>query len=324
MPALLEIKNLCIDFGSKKALTRNASDVTFSVQAGEIVSLVGESGSGKSITALSVLGLGSRQARIGGGEILFEGRDLLKMSEEELDRVRGAEIAMIFQDIMDCLNPVFSIGRQMCEGMRKHLGLDKAAAQARAVELLTRTGIREPEAVMKKYPHMLSGGMRQRVMIAMALSCKPKLLIADEPTTALDVTIQLQILELLAELRRETGMAILLITHDIGLVAEMADRVVVMYAGQCVEQAGTEELLTHPAHAYTRALMQAVPGLHDPREKRLYNIPGAVPERYDQLEGCRFAPRCPLAGECACKDGLWKTICEGHSSRCAEGRRFHA
>ena len=322
MPALLEIRDLEISFRQGKRLVPAVSGASFDVQAGEIVSLVGESGSGKSITALSILGLLAWQGKITGGEILFEGKNLLAMSEAELDRVRGEKIAMIFQDIMYSLNPVFTIGNQMMEGMRKQLGYSKEQAWREAVRLLSRTGIRDAEQVMKKYPHMLSGGMRQRVMIAMALSCKPKLLIADEPTTALDVTIQFQIMELLRSLREETGMSILLITHDIGVVAEMADRVVVMYAGQCVEEADTETLLSHPAHAYTKALMQAVPGLHDSREKRLYSIPGYVPQVYGDMEGCRFSPRCPHGEECPWKNNAeMAEVAPGHQSRCqwAEG-----
>ncbi len=322
MSALLEIRDLEICFRQGKRLVPAVSGASFSVQPGEIVSLVGESGSGKSITALSILGLLARQGKITGGEILFEGKNLLAMRETELDRVRGTQIAMIFQDIMYSLNPVFTIGNQMMEGMRRHLGCTKEQAWQEGMRLLQRTGIREAEQVMKKYPHMLSGGMRQRVMIAMALSCKPKLLIADEPTTALDVTIQFQIMELLRSLREETGMGILLITHDIGVVAEMADRVVVMYAGQCVEEADAETLLSHPAHAYTRALMQAVPGLHDDRSRLLYAIPGHVPQVYGDMAGCRFSERCPLGDTCPGRNRAeMAEIAPGHLSRCqwAEG-----
>lgn len=314
---LLEIRHLQIDFAQGNSLTKAASDVSFSVGSGEILCVVGESGSGKSITALSILGLLNRQGRVSGGEILFEGRDLLKMNEEELDRIRGTGIAMIFQDIMYSLNPVFTIGLQMTEGMRKHRGITRKEAWAEGVRLLERTGIRNAEQVMKKYPHMLSGGMRQRVMIAMALSCRPKLLIADEPTTALDVTIQYQIMELLRSLRDETGMSILLITHDLGVVAEMADRVIVMYAGQCVEEAPLAELLQHPAHAYTRSLMRAVPGLHDDRQRKLYSIPGFVPQEYGNMQGCRFAARCPQGADCPIRNlEEWREITPGHMSRC--------
>ena len=313
--ALLEVKDLEISFSAGKRQTRVTDGVSFTVQPGEIVCLVGESGCGKSVTALSILGLLARQGRITGGDICFLGRSLPGLSEKRLDEIRGREIAMIFQDIMYSLNPVFTIGSQMIEGMRKHLGVSREEAAKRSVSLLEKTGIQDASGAMHKYPHQLSGGQRQRVMIAMALACKPKLLIADEPTTALDVTIQLQIMELLRRLRDEEGMAILLITHDIGVVAEMADRVVVMYAGQCVEEADAETLLTHPRHPYTRALLQAVPGLHDSRERRLYAIPGAVPERYDDLPGCRFAPRCAQAERCA-QCPAYEEAVPGHRVRC--------
>ena len=313
--ALLEVKDLEISFFAGKRQTRATDGVSFTVTPGEIVCLVGESGCGKSVTALSVLGLLARQGRVTGGDIRFGGRSLLGLTEKQLDEVRGRDIAMIFQDIMYSLNPVFTIGSQMVEGMRRHLGLSREDATKRAVSLLEKTGIQDAPGAMRKYPHQLSGGQRQRVMIAMALSCRPKLLIADEPTTALDVTIQLQIMELLRRLRDEEGMAILLITHDIGVVAEMADRVVVMYAGQCVEEANVETLLSQPKHPYTRALLQAVPGLHDSRERRLYAIPGTVPERYDDLPGCRFAPRCTLAGQCG-QCPAYAESAPGHSVRC--------
>lgn len=316
---ILEVKDLDIAFDSGKARVPKTDKVSFSVAPGEIVCLVGESGCGKSITALSILGLLSRQGHVTGGSIRFGGQELLTMTEKQLDRIRGRDAAMIFQDIMYSLNPVFTIGNQLTEGLRRHEHLPKAEAQARAVALLERTGIPDAEAVMRKYPHQLSGGMRQRAMIAMALCCRPKLLIADEPTTALDVTIQLQIMQLLQSLRDETGLAILLITHDIGVVAEMADRVVVMYAGQCVEQADTRTLLTAPAHPYTRALMQAVPGIHDDRSRRLYAIPGAVPEDYSGMEGCRFAPRCPYAADCG-KQPLYTPLTEDHLVRCEKAR----
>ena len=321
---LLEVSNLEISFFSGRRQTRATDGVSFSVRPGEIVCLVGESGCGKSVTALSVLGLLARQGRITGGDIRFEGRSLPGLAEKQLDEVRGRDIAMIFQDIMYSLNPVFTIGNQMIEGMRRHLGFDREEAAARAVRLLEKTGIQDAAGAMRKYPHQLSGGQRQRVMIAMALSCRPKLLIADEPTTALDVTIQLQIMELLKRLRDEEGMAILLITHDIGVVAEMADRVVVMYAGQCVEEADAQTLLTQPAHPYTRALLQAVPGLHDSRDKRLYAIPGTVPERYDNLPGCRFAPRCPQSGSCQ-QCPAYEETASGHRVRCmmTEGVTAH-
>ena len=315
MEPILEVRDLDIAFESGKTLIPRTDKVSFSIQPGEIVCLVGESGCGKSITALSVLGLLSRQGRVTGGSIRLMGRELLDMTEKQLDEIRGRDATMIFQDIMYSLNPVFTIGNQLTEGIRRHMRLDKAAARERAVALLKRTGIPDAQGVMRKYPHQLSGGMRQRAMIAMALSCRPKLLIADEPTTALDVTIQLQIMELLRSLRDETGMAVLLITHEIGVVAEMADRVVVMYAGQCVEEADVRTLLASPAHPYTRALMQSVPGIDDDRSRRLYTIPGSVPEDYSHMEGCRFAPRCPHAQSCGCRPE-YKPLREGHLVRC--------
>ena len=298
MEHLLEVDALDIAFRSGKRLVSRADRVSFHIDEGEILCIVGESGCGKSITALSILGLLPRQGQVTGGEVRFQGQNLLALDDKALDRVRGSDISMIFQDIMYSLNPVFTIGNQITEGLRRHLHLRGEEASRRAISLMEKTGIQDAPAVMRKYPHQLSGGMRQRVMIAMALACRPKLLIADEPTTALDVTIQLQIMQLLRRLRDETGMAILLITHDIGVVAEMADRVLVMYAGQVVEEAPVQALLEHPAHPYTRALLQAVPGLHDDRSRRLYTIPGMVPEHYDSLTGCRFAPRGPHAAQC--------------------------
>lgn len=312
---MLEVKDLEISFFNGKKQKRCTDQVSFTVRPGEILALVGESGCGKSITALSVLRLLNRQGKVTAGEILYRGQNLLTMPEAQLDAVRGKEIAMIFQDITYSLNPVFTIGNQMVEGMRRHLGLSKQAAREEALRLLERTGIRNAPAVMRKYPHMLSGGMRQRVMIAMALSCRPSILIADEPTTALDVTIQMQIMQLLRGLRDEYGMSILLITHDIGVVAEMADRVVVMYAGQCVEEGGTEDVLTRPAHPYTRALLSAVPDVMDDKSRRLYSIPGAVPENYQDMTGCRFAPRCPHAEQCA-QRGQVQTAPDGRKVRC--------
>ena len=294
---VLEIRELDIAFGRGKKAVQCADGVSLTVNPGEIVCLVGESGCGKSITALSVMGLLPRQGRVTGGSIRFEGQELLRLTEREMDKVRGRGMAMIFQDIMYSLNPVLTIGLQMTEGQMRHLGISRAEAHDRAVQLLGKVGIPDPAGAMRRFPHQLSGGQRQRVMIAMALACGPRLLIADEPTTALDMTVQRQILQLLRQLRDE-GLGVLLITHDVGVVAELADRVVVMYAGQCVESADVQTLLTHPQHPYTQALMAAVPGIDDPKERRLYAIPGAVPERYDTLQGCRFAPRCPYAEGC--------------------------
>ena len=319
---LLQIKNLDIGFIRDKKLVKYTDKVSFLVNSGEIVCLVGESGCGKSITALSILGLLNNQGRVAGGEILLEGEDLLKLSEKELDKVRGRDISMIFQDALGSLNPVFTIGNQLMESIRTHMGYDKEQAKQHAISLLGKTGLSDAENVMKKYPHMLSGGMRQRVLIAMALSCNPKLLIADEPTTALDVTIQLQIMKLLLKMRDESDgrMGILLITHDLGVVAELADRVVVMYAGQCVEEADVHTLFAEPKHPYTQALLAAVPDIADDKERTLFSIPGTVPEDYHSMEGCRFAPRCPYADGCDCL-GRMAEGSDGHvvkCSRCAD------
>ena len=314
---LLEIDSLSLGFRQGKTTRETLSRVCFQVRKGEIRCLVGESGCGKSVTGLSIPGLLPPQARLLGGRILFHGRDLTRLSEEELDAVRGKSIAMIFQDIMGSLNPVLTVGRQMTEGMRRHLGLTAREASERAVELMRKCGIPNPENTMKRFPHMLSGGQRQRVMIAMALSCSPELLIADEPTTALDVTVQLQILQLLTRLREESGMAILFITHDFGVVAEIADRVTVMYAGQCVEDAPKDVLLSAPAHPYTQALLRSVPDLRDDGKRTLYAIPGTVPQDWSRIPGCRFAPRCPYRRS-ACETAAvpMAAAAEGHCVRC--------
>ncbi len=290
--------------------------VSFHVDRGEVVCLVGESGCGKSVTSLSIMGLLGRGGAVKDGSVLFENKSLLTMTEKELDTVRGDALTMIFQDPLTSLNPVFTVGSQITESIRIHMKLSKEEAGKRAVSLLMQVGMPEAEAVMRKFPHTLSGGMRQRVMIAMALSCNPKLLIADEPTTALDVTIQAQIMKLLGELRREKDMAMILITHDIGLVANMADRVIVMYAGQIVEEAPVQELFVKPKHPYTQALLETVPTIRDDRERQLMAIPGMVPENYDDIAGCRFADRCPYRRE-AC-DNPQELYCfgEGHAARC--------
>jgi len=269
--------------------------VTYSINHSETLAVVGESGCGKSVTAFSIMRLlPSPPGRIAGGEIVFEGRDLLKLSPKEMRDVRGNDISMIFQEPMTSLNPILSIGRQITEAILEHT--DKSAEEARrlAIEMLDRVGIPSPETRIDEYPHQLSGGMKQRAMIAMALVCRPKLLIADEPTTALDVTIQSQILELLGDLRDEFQMAMLLITHDLGVVAETADRVVVMYAGKIVESATVEELFEHPLHPYTRALFNSLPSL-EKRKTALTVIPGSVPSPLDFPSGCRFRTRCPMA-----------------------------
>ena len=316
MPHLLEVQDLTTVFAGDYGSSVSVDHVSFHVDRGEVVCLVGESGCGKSVTSLSIMGLLGRGGAVMDGSVLFENKNLLAMSEKELDEIRGDELTMIFQDPLTSLNPVFTVGSQIMESIRIHMHLSKEEARARAVELLGRVGMPDAAGVMKKFPHTLSGGMRQRVMIAMALSCKPKLLIADEPTTALDVTIQAQIMKLLGELRREKNMAMILITHDIGLVANMADRVIVMYAGQIVEEAPVLALFDDPKHPYTRALLDTVPTIRDDESRQLTAIPGMVPENYDDITGCRFADRCPYRQqECDSPQELYRFE-EGHAARC--------
>ncbi len=315
MEHLLEVKGLETTFTGEYGIGAAVDRISFTVDPGETVCIVGESGCGKSVSSLSLLGLLGRGGQVTAGQALFEGRDLLTMTEKERDEVRGAGIAMIFQDALSALNPVFTVGSQMIEGIRAHLPMDKAQARTHAEELLRKVGLGDPAAIMKKYPHTLSGGQRQRVMIAMALSCGPRLLIADEPTTALDVTIQAQIMALLRELQQEMGMSILLITHDLGVVAQMADRVLVMYAGQIVEQASVEELFDDPQHPYTKALLHSVPTLTDP-DQRLDSIRGTVPEQYQWIKGCRFASRCPYADVFCEEPQQMKQAKPGHFVRC--------
>ena len=316
MSHLLTISDLTIAFTGDTGTHEVTDHLSLTLDEGEIVCLVGESGCGKSVTSMSLLDLLGPGGSVKEGSICYEDRDLLTLSEKELDQIRGKEISMIFQDPMSSLNPTFTIGYQIMEGLRIHLGLKKREAWVRAVELLARVGMKEPELVMKSYPHTLSGGMRQRAIIAMALACNPKLLIADEPTTALDVSVQAQIMELLKRLQKESRMAVLLITHDMGVVSHMADRVLVMYAGQIVEEAEAEELFRHPSHPYTRALLSAIPTTGDSEYRKLSSIPGMVPENYDTISGCRFADRCPYTRqECHQRIGLRETS-KGHTVRC--------
>lgn len=295
---LLEIRDLQLEFASRDRTLRALDGVSLTVRAGETVCLVGESGSGKSVTALSITRLlPSPPARITHGQIRLQGRDVLTMSDRELRSIRGGVVSYVFQDPAASLNPVLRVGNQIRESLALHR--PEAATEAEVVRLLKLVGIPAPESRARDYPHQLSGGMQQRIMIAMALASEPRLLVADEPTTALDVTIQAQILDLLRELKQRTGMAILLITHNLGLVSEIADRVAVMYAGQIVEEASTRELLSRPLHPYTRALMESVPELGRDVE-RLRAIPGTVPQLGAWPSGCRFHPRCPVARtECA-------------------------
>ena len=294
---VLEIDNLKTHFFTRDGIVRAVDGVSFSVSQGETLAVVGESGCGKSVTSLSIMRLiASPPGRIVDGSIRFQGKDLLALSEREMRDIRGNDISMIFQEPMTSLNPVLSIGRQITETLTLHQGLDRAAAEARATEMLHLVGIPEPVQRLRQYPHELSGGMRQRVMIAMALACDPKLLIADEPTTALDVTVQAQILDIMRQLKAKTGAAIILITHSLGVVAEMAQRVIVMYGGRKVEEAPVGDLFAQPRHPYTQALLGSVPrlgaSLADGDGNRLAEIPGVVPSLKEAIPGCIFAPRC--------------------------------
>jgi peptide/nickel transport system ATP-binding protein len=314
---ILRVEDLRTEFRTEAGTTAPVDGVSLEVRAGETLALVGESGSGKTMTALSILQLVPAPAgRIVGGRIRFRGRDLGTLSAGEMRRVRGREIAMIFQEPMTSLNPVFTCGEQIAETLVLHERLRRTAARARAIELLGQVGIAEPRQRMDEYPHQLSGGMRQRVMIAMALACRPALLIADEPTTALDVTIQAQILELLRRLQAELGMALLLITHDLGVVAGLADRVCVLYAGQVVETCEAATIFRGSRHPYTAGLLASVPRLGE-RRASLRAIPGQVPDPAAFPSGCRFHPRCPLAeARCTATPAPLEAVGEGHLSRC--------
>ena len=294
MQALLELRDVVTAVAADDGVRDVLSGVSLSVYPGESVALVGESGCGKSMTALSVMGLLGKGARVRAGSIFFDGKSMLDMNERELDGVRGSALSMIYQDALGALNPVLTVGDQIRETVRAHTALSRREARERALALLSRMELPDPVALMKKYPHMLSGGQRQRVMIAMALCCSPRLVIADEPTTALDVTVQAGIMRTLREEQQRTGMSLLLISHDVGLVAQTCDRVLVMYAGQIVEAATVKELFTAPAHPYTQMLLRSVPGMHGARET-LCAIPGQVPACYGEMGGCRFASRCPYA-----------------------------
>ena len=317
MGELLEVSGLRTVFDTEAGIAPAVDGIDFSINEGETVGIVGESGCGKSVTALSILRLiPSPPGRIDAGSIRFEGRDLLSLDEESMRRVRGNDVAMIFQEPMTSLNPVFTVGSQIAEPLRLHRGLSKRDAKAEAVRLLERVEIPDPARRVHDYPHQLSGGMRQRVMIAMALSCNPRLLIADEPTTALDVTIQAQILELLDSLKRDTGMAVLLITHDLGVIAEHADRVLVMYAGRIVEQGRVGDVLARPIHPYTQGLLASQPGFARPGS-RLSTIRGMVPALTRLPAGCRFRDRCDFAEPtCGQRDPALSVVEDGHSVAC--------
>jgi len=296
MEKILTVKHLGVSFHIENGKASVINDVSFSVGKAETVAVVGESGSGKSMTSLSILGLIPSPGKIDKGEIIFDHQDLLKLKKKNMRTIRGKDIAMIFQEPMTALNPVFKIGNQMSEVFKYHQKLSKTEIKVKIINSLKKAGIANPERVICQYPHQLSGGMRQRVMIAMALSCNPKLLIADEPTTALDVTIQAQILELLKDIKKNSDTGIILITHDLGVVAEIADKVVVMYAGEVVEEASVFDIFAQPKHPYTRALIRSIPQLDDQREF-LDSIEGTVPSALNLPVGCAFNPRCPLAGD---------------------------
>jgi oligopeptide/dipeptide ABC transporter ATP-binding protein len=315
---LLEVRDLKTTFMTAAGAVRAVDGVSWDVREGETVALVGESGCGKSVSALSIMRLVAEPAgRIEAGEILYKGRDLLKLSEAEMRRVRGREIAMVFQEPMTSLNPVLSIGRQLTEGLEIHMKMSPAQARARAIELLGMVGIPDPERRLAQYPHHFSGGMRQRMMIAMALACNPSLILADEPTTALDVTIQAQILELMRDLARRLGVAMLIITHNLGVVARYADRVNVMYAGRIIERANAAELYANPRHPYTLGLLRSVPRLDEPRRARLAPIEGQPPDLTRLPPGCSFAPRCAYRVErCGEVPPLERIGADSHLSAC--------
>ncbi|MBT2658944.1 ABC transporter ATP-binding protein [Bacillus sp. ISL-18] len=330
MSHILQIKDLKVSFQSGKKLLPAIDGISFDLKEGEILGIVGESGSGKSVTSLAAMGLiPSPPGKMENGQIIFEGKDLRNNTEKEWRKVRGNQISMIFQEPMTSLNPLFTIGNQVIEAIRLHTDFSKREALVRGLELLRLVGIPRAEGILKEYPHQLSGGMRQRIMIAMAMACNPKVLIADEPTTALDVTIQAQILALMKDLNKKTNTSIILITHDLGVVAEICERVIVMYAGQIVEQGDVRTILKNPRHPYTKGLLKSVPELSGKKE-RLYSIPGTVPMPGTIQHGCRFAPRCSEAfSRCPEEEPkLRKMENDEHEVRCflytvKEGRDKH-
>jgi oligopeptide/dipeptide ABC transporter ATP-binding protein len=317
MTALLEVSDLRTEFITDAGVIRAVDGISLSIRQGETLGIVGESGCGKSITSLSIMQLLPKKiGRVASGQVRFQGKDMIKLSGREIRRIRGNQMAMIFQEPMTSLNPVFKVGKQISEAARYHLKLGKKEAWARSVEMLRKVGIPRPDKIAEQYPHQLSGGMRQRVMIAMAMVCSPQLLIADEPTTALDVTIQAQILDLMRDLQRTENMAIMMITHDLGVVAEMCDRVMVMYAGQVVEETDVKTLFADPKHPYTRGLLASLPQLAGDQD-RLQSIPGQVPNPAHMPSGCRFAPRCPVKkARCETIQPELLETAPSHSCRC--------
>jgi len=316
MSAVLHVEDLSVHFRTTLGVVKAVDKLSFAIGEGETVAIVGESGSGKSTVALAALRLiPDPPGKVSGGRILFDGQDILTLPDAAIRAVRGRRIAMIFQEPMSALNPVFPVGEQIAEAVRTHFGASRREAETRAVEVMGQVGIPAPEERLRAYPHQLSGGLRQRVMIAIALACRPDVVIADEPTTALDVTLQAQVLELLRSLREELGLALWLITHDLGVVAEVADRVVVLYAGQVVEEAATTELFAHARHPYTRGLLASLPPAGGERPARLRSIPGTVPDPRAWPPGCRFAPRCERA-QSDCGAAVPQLEGDAHRHRC--------
>jgi oligopeptide/dipeptide ABC transporter ATP-binding protein len=325
---LLEVQDLSVSFTTEDGIVRAVNGVSFELDRGKVIGIVGESGSGKSVTAMTIMGLTRDVNARFGGRVVYEGRNLLEISDTEMQNYRGNEIGMIFQDPMTSLNPVYRIGEQIVEAIQAHERVDKRNARRRAVELLRQVGIPNPESRVDDFPHQFSGGMRQRAMIAMALSCNPSILIADEPTTALDVTIQAQIIELIAKLKDDFNSAVIMITHDLGVVADIADEILVMYAGRVVERGGTRDVFYDPQMPYTWGLLGSIPRLDRPRPERLHTIKGAPPSLITMPEGCKFRPRCPHAFEkCSDEPALENRVeTPGHLDRCwleVEYKRAH-
>jgi len=319
MTPLLEVQNLSTYFYTDEGVVKAVNDVSYSLEPGETIGIVGESGSGKSVSALSILRLVPYPGRIVSGRVIFQGTDLMSLSSREIQRIRGRRIGIVFQEPMTSLNPVLTIGRQITEAIETHLGLNRDAARQRAVELLDRVGIPEPQQRIKDHPHTLSGGMRQRVMIAMALSCEPDLIIADEPTTAVDVTIQAQLLELMKELTREFNVALIIITHNMGIVARYVDRVAIMYAGKIVEQGSVMDIFKGPQHPYTIGLQESIPRLDMERREKLATIPGQPPDLAHLPLGCAFRERCRYAVDrCSNEVPPLMAVSQGHWSACWE------
>ncbi len=316
--ALLNINSLCTYFKTRSGIAKAVDGISLEIQKGEVLGIVGESGCGKSVLALSILRLlAMPPAYFAGGEILFNGKDLIKFTDNEIRAIRGDRISMIFQEPMSALNPVYTIGNQLSEVFKVHHKSTKKQAMEKSLDILTKVGIPDPLARLKEYPHQLSGGLRQRVMIAMALGCRPELLISDEPTTALDVTIQAQILELITKLKDDLGTAVIMITHDLGVIAETTDRVIVMYTGNIMETATTVDLFENPKHPYTKGLLKAIPDVHSDESADLYEITGTVPSLFDLPQGCKFNARCPEAGDiCRQKQPELLEMDKGHKVAC--------